>query len=469
MATAKAQLARGVRDFDPEFVDRRKWLFSRLEEAFRRYGFLPLETPAIELNQTLQGAYGEEGDRLIFRILNSGQYLDTLTDEDWSSAKSGQISRFSRLITEKALRYDLTVPFARYVSMNRGNITFPFKRYQMQPVWRADRPQRGRYREFYQCDADLIGSDCLSSEAQMVALYAEVLEQFGFGTACVRMSHRKLLHFMAEGLGLSAMARSFMVQLDKLDKTGKEPMSTFLTEQGVSQEAQSAWWTLIESKPSSLELLDLLSDFSAHTGVALPTSIVREIETLVHYINALQVPLSFYRFDLSLARGLDYYTGFIFEVDSGIAGMGSIGGGGRYDNLTAAFGVEGLSGVGISFGVERILDLMIEKNMFADQPTPAAEVLLATADPGLMEHLLTCAHDLRKHGINTDIFSGDPKPKKIFQYAEARYIPIVAMFKGDPEHGVSISLKRISHSEQINVQPNELLKWLQGNNPWNTP
>lgn len=468
MATTKAQLARGVRDFDPEFVNRRKWMFTQLEDAFRRYGFLPLETPAIELNQTLQGAYGEEGDRLIFRILNSGQYLEALTEEDWTAAKSGQTLRFTRLITEKALRYDLTVPFARYVSMNKGNLTFPFKRYQMQPVWRADRPQRGRYREFYQCDADLIGSNCLTSEAQMVALYAEVLEQLQFNNACVRISHRKLLSFMAEALGLSAHSRSFMVQLDKLDKTGKEPMSNYLTEHGVLPETQTAWWSLIETSCTPSELVKLLKDFSSRTRVELTTTIEHEINTLTQYISALRVPSSWYRFDLSLARGLDYYTGFIFEVDSGIAGMGSVGGGGRYDNLTAAFGVDGLSGVGISFGVERILDLMMEADMFGDVPSYAAEVLLVAPDPEQLNALLGCAHDLRKHGIRTDVYAGDPKPKKIFQYAESRFIPIVAMLKSDTGNGTWIDLKRRADPAQISVRPNEMLEWIQGNKPWNT-
>lgn len=468
MANIKAQLARGVRDFNPEFVNRRKWLFSLLEEAFRKYGFLPLETPAIELNQTLQGAYGEEGDRLIFRILNSGQYLESITDSDWVAAKNGQINRFTRLVTEKALRYDLTVPFARYVSMNRGSLIFPFKRFQMQPVWRADRPQRGRYREFYQCDADLIGSDCLSSEAQMVALYVEVLVQLGFKGACVRISHRKLLHFMADALGLSAGARSFMVQLDKLDKTGKEPMSAYLDEQGVSHELQTAWWALLESNLHPSELAEQLHDFARQAHVVLPTSIVKELETLIQYIKALGVPTTNYRFDLSLARGLDYYTGFIFEVDSGITGMGSIGGGGRYENLTAAFGVEGLSGVGISFGVERILDLMIEKEMFGDAPTPAAYILLATTSSGCMEQMLTCAQNLRTHGIHTDIFAGDPKPKKIFHYAETRNIPVVAIFKEGPSGDTLVHLKRRTDSEQISVQPLEVLAWLQEDKTWNS-
>ncbi|MBM3918357.1 MAG: histidine--tRNA ligase [Sphingomonadales bacterium] len=468
MATVKAQLARGVRDFDPEFLNRRKWLFSQLEEAFMRYGFLPLETPAIELNQTLQGAYGEEGDRLIFRILNSGQYLESLTDEDWTAARSGQINRFTRLVTEKALRFDLTVPFARYVSMNRGNMVFPFKRFQMQPVWRADRPQRGRYREFYQCDADLIGSECLSSEAQMVALYAEVLGQLGFPSACVRISHRKILSFMAEALGLSSQSRAFMVQLDKLDKSGKESMSTYLTEQGVSTEVQKAWWILIEAQPAPPELLALLLQFSSITQSDLPASIMTELETLTHYIEALRVPSSFYRFDLSLARGLDYYTGFIFEVDSGVKGMGSVGGGGRYDNLTASFGVDGLSGVGISFGVERILDLMIEQNLFGDIPIPAAKVLMATTEPDSMHNLLACAQELRTQGIKTDLYAGDPKPKKIFQYAEARQIPVVAILKTKAERELQFVLKRLTDSAHIQVKPQEIQDWVQGNKPWNT-
>jgi len=468
MATLKAQLARGVRDFDPEFVTRRKWLFSKLEEAFRRYGFLPLETPAIELNQTLQGAYGEEGDRLIFRILNSGQYLESLTNEDWAAAKSGQLNRFTRLITEKALRYDLTVPFARYVSMNRGNLTFPFKRYQMQPVWRADRPQRGRYREFYQCDADLIGSVCLSSEAQMIALYADVLKEIGFDSACVRVSHRKLLSFMADALGLTAQSRAFMMQLDKLDKTGKEPMTAYLTAQGVSAAAQSAWWSIIESKPAPSDLNPLLKNFAQQTQTALPESVEGEIETLIRYVDALHVAPSYYRFDLSLARGLDYYTGFIFEVDSGISGMGSVGGGGRYDNLTEAFGVDGLSGVGISFGVERILDLMLEKEMFDHTSLSAAQVLLATSSAEHTDQVLNCAYELRSFGVRTDLYAGDPQPKKIFQYAEARKIPVVALLKSIPEKGMMISLKRLSDSAQINIRPDEVHDWIQGNKTWNT-
>jgi histidyl-tRNA synthetase len=384
------------------------------------------------------------------------------------AAKSGQINRFTRLITEKALRYDLTVPFARYVSMNRGNLTFPFKRYQMQPVWRADRPQRGRYREFYQCDADLIGSNCLTSEAQMIALYVDVLAELGFDSACVRVSHRKLLSFMADALGLSAQSRAFMMQLDKLDKTGNEPMTAYLMGQGVSTAAQATWWSIIESRPAPSDLIRLLQNFSQQTQTELPESIIGEFETLNRYVDALRIPASFYRFDLSLARGLDYYTGFIFEVDSGINGMGSVGGGGRYDNLTAAFGVEGLSGVGISFGVERILDLMIEKEMFGHTAMSAAQVLLATTGTEPTEQLLSCAHELRSSGINTDLYAGDPQPKKIFQYAEARKIPIVALLKLTPEKGLMMSLKRLSDSAQVIIKPEEMREWIQGNKTWNT-
>jgi len=467
MANTRAQLARGVRDFDPEFVDRRKWLFALLEEAFRRYAFLPLETPAIELNQTLQGAYGEEGDRLIFRILNSGNYLEALTDDDWAQIRAGQTARMTRLITEKALRYDLTVPLARYVSMNRGTLTFPFKRFQMQPVWRADRPQRGRYREFYQCDADLIGSESLSSEAQMVALYAEVFAELGFHRACIRVSHRKLLSYMAEALGLAGQSRAFMVQLDKLDKTGKEPMSAYLSERGVPPRIQESWWALIDGHPAPADLAGQLINFSSQTQTELPPSIVADTDTLNRYIHALGVAPSAYRFDLSLARGLDYYTGFIFEVDSGVKGMGSLGGGGRYDNLTEAFGVEGLSGVGISFGVERILDLMSEQNLFPAAITPAAEVLLATMEDTELPALLHCAGTLRKAGIRVDVYAGDARAKKVFQYAEARRIPVVGLLRSDPGEPRRFTLKRLHDTAQVQVEAGEIHEYLRGNKPWN--
>lgn len=457
MSTIKPSLARGTRDFGPEQMAKRKYIFGLIESVFRLYGYQPLETPAMENLQTLTGKYGEEGDRLIFKILNSGDYLKDIDESEFLAARSSRSRSFTALISEKALRYDLTVPLARYVSMNRGQLSFPFKRYQIQPVWRADRPQKGRYREFYQCDVDVIGSTSLFNEAELVAIYVSVFQQLGFKDFTVRLNNRKFFAGLARFLDLADKVDAFVSSLDKLDKIGLTGVEMELLALGANSVALEKFFALIEVKDSTT-LFDLLEQFSDDSGIAIGLG---ELKDVFAQLKALQVADGFVAFDLTLARGLDYYTGTIMEVVTNEVSMGSIGGGGRYDNLTGIFGVDGLTGVGISFGAERILDVMEQLDLFPASVVQSSKVLLFTfsdAEFGYAAEFLT---KLRTHGIAAEWYAEGNKMKKAFSYATAKHIQYIAIIGEEEASHETISLKNIETGDQQTFTQDALVELLK--------
>lgn len=444
MAVVKPTLARGTRDFGPELMAKRKYIFGILESAFRKYGFLPLETPSMENLSTLTGKYGEEGDRLIFKILNSGDYLSEVSPEQFQTAKAEGSRSFTSFVSEKALRYDLTVPFARYVAMNRGNLHFPFKRYQMQPVWRADRPQKGRYREFYQCDADVIGSTSLQHESELIALYVEAFTALGLRDFTVRVNNRKFFAPIAQKLGLTGGEQALAVPLDKLDKVGEEAVRAELIASGADEKELDGFFDLLK-RASEPQALVLLCDWLGEEAAAFAK---QEMNAVWQGLEALQVDLSKVRFDMTLARGLDYYTGTIVEVVTHEVAMGSIGGGGRYDNLTGIFGVDGLSGVGVSFGAERIMDVMEQLQLFPASIYHACEVLVFHFSDAEMAHAGATVAALRRAGIGVEWFSEGNKLKKAFSYAEAKYIPYLAIVGEEEARQGSVALKNLAAGTQ---------------------
>jgi histidyl-tRNA synthetase len=457
MSTIKPRLARGTRDFGPELMAKRKYIFGLIESVFRLYGYQPLETPAMENLQTLTGKYGEEGDRLIFKVLNSGDYLKDIGQEQLDLAREAESRSLTPLISEKALRYDLTVPLARYVSMNRGQMSFPFKRYQIQPVWRADRPQKGRYREFYQCDVDVIGSSSLFNEAELIAIYVEVFQKLGFKDFTVRVNNRKFFAGLASSMGLADKVGAFVVCIDKLDKIGLAGVEAELLALGANPDALERFLRLIQVKEREV-LLAALEQFVEDPGLALGLAEIKDVFALLH---ALQVDETFVAFDLTLARGLDYYTGTIMEVVTNEVAMGSIGGGGRYDNLTGIFGVDGLTGVGVSFGAERILDVMEQLNLFPATVVQSSRVLLfafsASEHPYAME-LLTA---LRAKGIAAEWYTEGGKLKKAFGYATAKHIQYIAIIGEEEVQQQSLSVKNIETGEQESYSKAAFLTWLE--------
>ncbi len=456
MQTIKPSLARGTRDFGPALMAKRKYIFNIIEGVFRQYGYQPLETPAMENLSTLTGKYGEEGDRLIFKILNSGDYLKEVDTNDFESAKENQSRSFTSLVSEKALRYDLTVPLARYVSMNRHNIAFPFKRYQIQPVWRADRPQKGRYREFYQCDADVIGSDSLFNEAELCAIYVTVFKKLGFRDFSVRINNRKLFAGIAQAIGMGQKVTEFIVILDKLDKIGREAMTAEMVAHGASENNINAFFGVLEKTVTS-EKWAALAAFSedAHLHKGL-----EELHLLFKLIEPFDLGKHLV-FDPTLARGLDYYTGTILEVVTHEVAMGSIGGGGRYDNLTGIFGVDGLTGVGISFGAERILDVMEQLNLFPETVQRSSDILLYIFDDAQFEYAGSLLRQLRAAGMAAELYLEAGKMKKAFSYAEAKAIPYLALIGDQEVAGQSVMLKDIRSGQQSPVGINQLAQHLK--------
>lgn len=457
MSTIKPSLARGTRDFGPELMAKRKYIFGIIESVFRLYGYQALETPAMENLQTLTGKYGEEGDRLIFKVLNSGDYLKDISQEQLDLAREAESRSLTPLISEKALRYDLTVPLARYVSMNRGQMSFPFKRYQIQPVWRADRPQKGRYREFYQCDVDVIGSSSLFNEAELIAIYVEVFQKLGFKDFTVRVNNRKFFAGLAGSMGLADKVGAFVVCIDKLDKIGLVGVEAELLALGANPDGLTRFIDLIQTKGRQT-LFASLEQFVDDSGIALGLAEIKEVFDL---LQALQVDENFVAFDLTLARGLDYYTGTIMEVVTNEVAMGSIGGGGRYDNLTGIFGVDGLTGVGVSFGAERILDVMEQLNLFPATVVQSSSVLLfAFSDvehPYAME-LLTA---LRGKGIAAEWYTEGGKLKKAFGYATAKHIQYIAIIGEEEVRQQGLSVKNIETGEQVSYSRAAFLTWLE--------
>ncbi|MEC5158593.1 histidine--tRNA ligase [Chryseobacterium sp. MP_3.2] len=448
----KPSLAKGTRDFSAEEVYRRKFIVNILQNNFELFGFQPLETPSFENLSTLTGKYGEEGDRLIFKILNSGDYASKTKDEDWENKNS---QKLISQISEKALRYDLTVPFARYVAMNHNTLNFPFKRYQIQPVWRADRPQKGRFREFYQCDADVVGSESLWQEVELVQLYLKSFSELKI-PATIHLNNRKILSGLAEYAGITEQLIDFTVALDKLDKIGKEGVVKELLEKNIAQESINKLDFLFEQGNDALQNLALLKE--KFQGNEIGTAGVEELEFVLKTCLELGVSEESLKYDITLARGLDYYTGAIFEVKANNVAMGSIGGGGRYDNLTEVFGVKNIPGIGISFGLDRIYLVMEELGLFTDDSKNAVQYLFANYGENESLAAMKIIAQLRAKGISAELYPEAAKLKKQFTYAEKKGIPNLIFYGEQEISDGNITVKNLENSEQKTLTNEEFLK-----------
>jgi histidyl-tRNA synthetase len=450
---AKPSIPKGTRDFLPEEMRKRNYIFNTIKEVYALYGFQQIETPAMENLSTLMGKYGEEGDKLLFKILNSGDFLSGLTDEDYTNKNSNKaVSRLS----EKGLRYDLTVPFARFVVQYREQIKFPFRRYQIQPVWRADRPQKGRYREFYQCDADIVGSDSLLNELELLQIANEVFKRFGI-RVCIKLNNRKVLAGIAEVVGAPEKIVDITVAIDKLDKIGLEKVNQELLAKGLTEENVNKLQPILALSGNNNEKLAQLKDVLANSEIGLKG--VAELETLFGYTANLDFTAEL-ELDLTLARGLNYYTGTIIEVKALDVQIGSITGGGRYDNLTGVFGVDGLSGVGISFGADRIYDVLNQLDLYPKTTVNQTQVIFLNFGEKEMEYCIPILAKLRAAGISTEIYPDAVKFKKQMQYANDRNIPFVAIV-GESEMAENVvTLKNMTTGEQEKVLINDIVSKL---------
>lgn len=445
----KPSIPKGTRDFLPADVVRRKYLFSEIEDVFRRFGYLPIETPSMEDLQTLTGKYGEEGDRLLFKVLNNGDFLAKADEEALTRRDSNALVPS---IARRGMRYDLTVPFARYVVMHRNEIQLPFKRYQIQPVWRADRPQKGRYQEFYQCDADVVGSQSLLYEAELVQIYDAVFHKLGLPVR-IRLNHRKILAGIAEICGIPDKLTSMTIAIDKIDKIGIDGVRSELLSRDIGAEATENILKTISI--ASLEELQTLLDSSEDGRIGC-----REMQQIFTYTGQSALHNSCV-FDVQLARGLDYYTGCIFEVDALDADMGSLGGGGRYDDLTGVFGMPDLPGVGISFGAERIFDVMVNQDLFPADLALAPQILFVSFDQESLHYSFKLASTLRAQGIAADIYPEPAKMKKQMKYADSLGVPFVAIIGEEELRNRSVMLKNMKTGEQSLVSEDSLLHKLQ--------
>ncbi len=440
----KPSIPKGTRDFSPIEMSRRNYIFNTIREVFRLHGFSQIETPSIENLSTLMGKYGEEGDKLLFKILNSG---DWLAKADRSLIDQGQYTRLTPQICEKGLRYDLTVPFARYVVMHRGEIQFPFKRYQIQPVWRADRPQKGRYREFYQCDADIVGSDSLTNEIQLIQLIDEVFARLGIRVA-IKLNNRKILAGIAQVIGAPDKLIDITVAIDKLDKIGHDAVDAELAQRGLSPQAIQALRPILTISGTIDRRLEAIAKILA--GNDTGTLGVAELTTIITATRALGLRADL-DLDISLARGLNYYTGTIIEVKALDTQIGSISGGGRYDNLTGVFGLDGVSGVGISFGADRIYDVLNTLNLWHDDADATMTLMFVNLGEAEALRSMQIIKTLRARGIATDIYPETAKMKKQMTYANALAIPFVA-FVGETELASdTLTIKNMATGEQTTL------------------
>lgn len=448
----KPSIPQGTRDFSSAVLRRRNFIFNTIRSTFESYGFEPLETPALENTETLLGKYGEEGDKLIFKILNNG--LDNPTKQDSARADFEKIleGKTNKGITERALRYDLTIPFARYVAMNHGQLSMPFKRYQMQPVWRADRPQRGRYREFYQCDADVAGSSSLLHEIELALIYAAVFNKLGLRVG-IHINNRKILHALAVICGGEDRMTDITVAIDKLDKIGIEKVKEELAAKGLTNEQINTVESFITISGSNEEKLTKLEDMLK--GNLSGEEGIKELSYILNHFNKISNSDEMV-IDFSLARGLNYYTGTIFEVKAKDAQMGSIGGGGRYDDLTGLFGVKGIAGVGISFGVDRIYDVMDELGLFPQHIQQGTKALFFNTGEEEQQYILTIAQQLREQGIACEIYHEAAKFDKQFKYAERKSIPYVIIIGSKEIASGTAVIKKLSSGEQQEVQQKDL-------------
>ncbi len=450
----KPSIPKGTRDFAPEEMVRRNYIFDTIKSVYKLYGFQQIETPAVENLSTLMGKYGEEGDKLLFKILNSGDFLSDVTA---SEVAEHHLGKLTNKMCEKGLRYDLTVPFARFVTMNREKITFPFKRYQIQPVWRADRPQKGRYREFYQCDADVIGSDSLLNEVELVQIIDEVFRRFGINV-CIKINNRKILSGIAEIIGEPEKIVDITVAIDKLEKIGLENVNEELCSKGIGEDALTKLQPIILLKGSNEEKLVKLNEILATSETGLAG--VKELETVFSYIKSLNIKTQT-ELDLTLARGLNYYTGCIFEVKALDVEIGSITGGGRYDNLTGVFGMPDVSGVGISFGADRIYDVLNALDLYPAEVAQTTKVMFANFGETETLYLLPLLKELRQAGISAEIYPESAKMKKQFGYADSRHIPFVVI-AGETEIAENkVTLKNMTTGEQTLIAKEEIINHIK--------
>lgn len=455
----KPTLAKGTRDFSPQDLGKRHYIFDTIKAVFKKYGYQEIQTPTFENLDTLTGKYGDEGDRLIFKIINSGDYL-AKAPEDLMQQKAS--SALIPHIADKALRYDLTVPFARYVVMNQHQLTWPFKRFQIQPVWRADRPQRGRYREFYQCDVDVVGSSSLLNEAEFVLIYHEGLTALGLKDFTIKINNRKILSGIAEFLGKPELIIDMTIAMDKLDKIGVEGVSKELLERGFTEEDVAKLSPLFSMPEGNGARLDSLKKLLA--GSEIGQKGIAEIETVFRYLDELvgspELSEKFVEVDLTLARGLNYYTGCIFEVKSNEVVMGSIGGGGRYDDLTGMFGLKNLTGVGISFGADRIYDVMKELELFPEDTVQGTQVLISNFSPEAEAYALPILQQLRQNGLSCELYPDQAKLKKQLSYADAKKIPYVILIGEDEMRDGHLSIKDMATGEQRSMEEAVIVSFL---------
>ncbi len=441
MANQKPSIPKGTRDFSPEEMMRRNFIFDTIKEIFQRFGYLPIETPAIENLSTLTGKYGEEGDRLLFKILNSGDYLKKTNEEDFESPN---LNKLAVKICEKGLRYDLTVPFARYVVQNRNDITFPFKRYQIQPVWRADRPQRGRYREFYQCDVDVIGSNSLINEVELVLIIDEVFNKLGIETI-IKINNRKILSGIAEVIGEADKMIDITIAIDKLEKIGLEKVNEELTAKGLSKQAIEKLQPILNLEGILQEKFPKLQEILKDSKIGMEG--IEELMTVLRYLKDLKLKNK-WTFDLTLARGLNYYTGAIFEVVAKDIKFGSICGGGRYDDLTGIFGLPEVSGVGISFGADRVYDVMNELNLFPEESSITSKVMFVNFGKEEEKYCLKLLKKIRESGISSELYPDSAKMKKQMKYANNKNIPYVILVGENEMKNNLLTVKDMQSGEQ---------------------
>lgn len=448
----KPSLPKGTRDFGPTIMARRQYILEAIQKVFKKYGFQQLETPAMENLSTLTGKYGDEGDQLLFKILNSGDFLKGVDPKQLeqrdSKAMAGEIS-------EKGLKYDLTVPFARYVVMNRNEVTFPFKRYQIQPVWRADRPQKGRYREFYQCDADVIGTDSLLCEAEIILMIREVCTSLQINDYNIKVNHRGILSGLAEIANAKGNESSLFVAIDKLDKIGEEKVKEELKSKGFEDESISSIFEILNFHGTNIEKIDFVKTKLSNSAKGQDG--IKDINEIIKLLSKFDLAADSFELDMTLARGLSYYTGTIFEVKINNVAIGSVSGGGRYDDLTGVFGLPDVSGVGFSFGVDRLYDAMDELKLFPEEAEESSQVLIAHMDESAMTHGLEALKELREEGIASEIYPDITKLKKQLDYANKKKIPFVIVIGSEEMNSGALTFKNMKTGEQQKLTLKEIL------------
>jgi histidyl-tRNA synthetase len=452
----KPTLPKGTRDFGPAVMAKRQFILENIKKVFQKFGFLPLETPAMENLSTLTGKYGDEGDQLLFKILNSGDYLKNV---DQAKLKTQDSRLITPDISEKGLRYDLTVPFARYVVMNRHEIAFPFKRYQVQPVWRADRPQKGRYREFYQCDADVVGTTSLVCEAEIILMIKEVMQNLGVTDYTIKINHRAILNGIAAFLDFGGKEQDLFVAMDKLDKLGQEKVKEELLLKGMKEDSIDALFLMISPERSISKKIQDLAVIANHVEGKKGQE---DIKTIIDLLTSFGSDTTNVVLDVSLARGLSYYTGCIFEVKINNVGIGSVSGGGRYDNLTASFGdKENLSGVGFSFGVDRLYDSLEELNLFPKETSVSSKILVCHFDDEAMRFGLKALSTFRKAGIASEIYPDQSKLKKQLDYANKKLIPFTVVIGSDEMQKGMLTFKNMESGEQEKLTIEQIIQKLK--------